>query len=133
MKTADDVILSHITFDGRIGLFIDNGYYDVWITSERSIDDGRWHHLAMSWGADGVNLYIDGEVEAQDSEFRPIVEGLLPELRFGAGSGETKFSAYSGYIDEIGLWDRGLTPAEIQHQFKAALGSGAQQIAKLAE
>jgi hypothetical protein len=118
----DASIHAHLTADGRVGFFIENGRYDVLVTTEESITDGRWHHFAASWNPSSVDLYIDGRVVAKDTDHRGIQQGILPELRIAGGPSSTRTSAFSGWIDEIALWDRALTPAEVQHQFRSAEG-----------
>lgn len=127
---TSDIIHAHLTFDGRAGLFVENGRYDAWITSEQRIDDGQWHHLAMSWGRRGIDLYIDGELAASDPGFRPVSEGILPELRFGSGSSASRHASFNGWIDEIGFWDRSLTPDEVRHQLWAARGETTTHLAQ---
>jgi hypothetical protein len=112
----------HLTADSRVGFFIENGRYDVLATSEETVADGRWHHVAASWSPSAVNLYVDGKLVASDTDYRGIQQGFLPELRFGGGPPVSQTAPFSGWIDEIALWDRALTPAEVQHQFCSAEG-----------
>lgn len=119
----DASLYAHLTADGRVGLFIENGRYDVMVTSEESITDGRWHHLATSWSPSAVELFVDGQLVARDTDHRGFQQGVLPELRFGGGPPAAKTAAFSGWIDEIALWDRRLTPAEVRHQFLSAEGA----------
>lgn len=69
-----------------------------------------------------VDLYVDGRREAQDSEFRGMQQGVLPELRFGSGPAGSGTAPFSGWMDEIALWDRALTSTEVKHQFRSAQG-----------
>jgi hypothetical protein len=122
-ETPQDASLhTHLAADGRVGFFIENGRYDVLVTSEESIANGRWHHLAASWSPSSVDLYVDGRLVANDTDHRGIQQGILPELRFGGGPPAFKTAPFSGWIDEIALWDRALTPAEVQHQVRSAEG-----------
>ena len=115
---TDDSIHAHLTADGRAGFFMENGRYDVLITSKESIDDGQWHHLAASWSSSAVHFYLDGRQVGSDTEFRAMQQGTLPELRFGSSGA----ASFTGLVDEIALWDRALTPAEVRHQFQSARG-----------
>ena len=101
---------------------MENGRYDVLITSEESIADGRWHHVATSWSPSSVDLYVDGKRVALDTEYRAMQQGILRELRFGCGPDGSTNAPFKGWIDEIALWDRALTPPEVQHQFRSARG-----------
>jgi hypothetical protein len=116
----DDSIHARLDADGRIGFYMENGRYDVLVTSEESIVDGRWHHLAASWSPSAVDLYLDGRLVGSDTEYRGMQQGMLPELRFGGGPVGSKAAPFAGWIDEIAMWDRALTPGEVQHQFQSA-------------
>jgi hypothetical protein len=118
---GSEAIHAHLTADGRAGFFMENGRYDVLIASEESINDGKWHHLAASWHSSAVDLYLDGKLVAQDTEYRAMQQGFLPELQFGAGTASYP-APFIGWIDEIALWDRALTAAEVRHQFQSARG-----------
>jgi hypothetical protein len=114
---------AHLTKDGRAGFFMENGRYDVLIASEEPINDGKWHHLVASWSPSEVDLYVDGKLAARDTEFRDMLQGVLPELYFGGNSLDSVFAPFTGLVDEIALWDRALTPEEVRHQFRSAQGN----------
>lgn len=121
-RRLDGAVHAHLTVDGRAGFFMENGRYDVLIASEFPVDDGEWHHFVATWDSDSVNLYIDGRRVAQDTEFRGEQRGLLPELEFGVTDAISKFESFSGAFDEVAIWDRSLTFAEVVHQFRSARG-----------
>jgi hypothetical protein len=99
-----------------------DGRSDIRITSKESIVDGQWHHIVASWNTSTVNLYVDGTQAASTREFRVMKKGILSELIFGGGTLGSGFAPFAGWIDEIALWDRSLTPAEVRHQFRSAKG-----------
>ena len=119
----DDAIHAHIGPGGQVGLFMENGRYDVLITSEEPTARGQWHHFVASWSPSSVDLYLNGLRVASDTEYREMLQGTLHELRFGCGpAGAKKGAPFTGDIDEIALWDRALTPTEVTHQYQSALG-----------
>lgn len=109
--------------DGRVGLFIENGRYDVLLTSEQGIADGRWHHLVASWGPMSATLYLDGQLAAHDPDFLGTRQEKLPELRAGGDPTAAGGASFTGWIDEIACWDRALSPIEVERQFQSALGA----------
>jgi hypothetical protein len=123
-RPTDDSIHAHLTADGRAGFFMENGRYDVLLVSEEAINDGKWHHLAASWSPSEVDLYLDGKRVARDSDYRGRQRGILPELRFGGGPAYSGAAPFTGWLDEIALWDRPLTVAEVAHQYQSAQGNG---------
>jgi hypothetical protein len=91
---------------------------DFEVTSKKPYNDGKWHFVLLSYNGTLLRLYIDGnEISYKESE------GAIPDstgdqpLRIGANSlEEDKF--FTGYIDEVRIWDRGLTNNEINDIYK---------------
>jgi ferric-dicitrate binding protein FerR (iron transport regulator) len=117
---SDDAIHARIEADGRVGFFIENGRYDVLLTSEEALAEGRWHHLAASWSPDTVDLYLDGRRIAWERESRDLLHGALPELRVGGGPQGDRAAFFAGDIDEVALWNRNLTSVEVAQQYRSA-------------
>ena len=83
------------------------------VISTTRYNDGKWHHILLSYDGILLRLYVDGkQVSAK------YIGGVIPDkngdqpLRIGANSlDEDKF--FSGKVDEVRLWNRGLTNSEI--------------------
>jgi hypothetical protein len=118
----DESFHGHLTSDGRIGFFMDQGPYDVLITSDEAVADGRWHHVASSWGPAAVDLYLDGQRVARDMHFRGSPQGVLHEFRLGGGVDETSKQQFTGWLGEVAVWNRPLTETEVAQQFRAGKG-----------
>jgi ferric-dicitrate binding protein FerR (iron transport regulator) len=123
---AGDSIHARFEGDGRIGFFIENGRYDVLLTSEETLIDGRWHHLAASWSPHTVDLYLDGRRVAWERTSRDSLLRSLPELRVGSGPQGKGAAAFTGDIDEFAIWDRALTSIEIEQQYRSARNGGSK-------
>jgi ferric-dicitrate binding protein FerR (iron transport regulator) len=119
-ELADNFIHVRFEADGRVGFFIENGRYDVLITSEEKIVDGRWHHLAATWSPGTADLYLDGRQIAWERGTRELLQGALPELQVGGGAPSSHFRSFKGDIDEFALWDRALTAIEVGQQYRSA-------------
>lgn len=121
------ILHTRITADGWVVFEVENGDARVSLSSSRSIADGRWHHVTASWGPSSVDLYIDGRLIGRDSETRTLAEGSFSGrfVRFGKPSLDlkNKVDSFTGWVDEIALWDRPLSPTEVACQFKEAVGS----------
>ncbi len=121
-KPSDEFMRVRLESDGRVGFFIENRRNDVLLTSEQSIDEGKWHHLTATWGPNTADLYLDGQLIGWERETRELLQGNLPDLRVG-GDPHDKYPAFfKGDIDEFAIWDRALTPLEVEQQFKSAKG-----------
>ncbi len=74
------------------------------------IKDNLWHHVVSVRQNDTTKIYIDGVLQTN------ILTALVPNFNsssivIGSVNGTGQF--FKGYIDEIGIWNRALTPLEI--------------------
>ncbi len=78
---------------------------------------GEWHHIAGTWGPEGVRSYVDGRPAGAGP-----VEGALPATvgeRFIIGDHPWHLPrSSSSLIDEVRLYDRALSPAHIAAHFR---------------
>ena len=86
---------------------------------------GEWHHVAAIYnGAQRNIIYLDGvEVAAQDVPEAKVVLGPVPgKIGQGAVIGATTRhnNIFLGLLDEIGIYNRALTPEEVQKNATAA-------------
>jgi len=99
--------------DGR-WVLANEGGSDKGLTIGSLADDGNWHHLAMTWKQDAKNgfvSYLDGRVvERRDSSNTP-----LPKLNAALILGGEKGKSFArGTLDEIRIWNRARSQAELK-------------------
>lgn len=85
------------------------------------ISDGAFHHIVGTWdGRAGgtVALYVDGTVVAQGKAKESIGEGSTP-LQIGWHSTIREHHPFTGIIDEVTVYERPLTSAEVQRLYVA--------------
>lgn len=121
------ILHTYLNASGRVGLEIEDDGDHVTLSSSHSVADGRWHQIVASWGPVSADLFIDGSRAArvrmpEDSEHDSF-RGRY--VRFGKPSLELrgKRHPFTGWVDEITLWDRPLSPVEVQVLYESALGS----------
>jgi hypothetical protein len=119
---------ARLTSSGGVRFFIENGESDVTVSSSRSVVDGQWHHVVASWGPLAVQLFIDGKLIERNDDPRILKEGTYAGryVRFGKPSSDLRkrgVKPFQGWVDEIALWNRPLTSAEVSHQFESARGA----------
>ena len=68
--------------------------------------DSLWHHVALTCDGHRVALYRDGQVVAQRDTAYTILTGMF-------GSGATEYT-FTGDMDELRIWKKGLSAAELQ-------------------
>ena len=80
------------------------------VTAAVSVEDGKWHHVAFTYTHTNktVLLYVDYVQSASRTTYSNLVYDS-GELRIASGAGARGFD---GWIDEIRLTDRVLTPEQ---------------------
>lgn len=87
------------------------------ISSNRALDDGQWHHVAATYDGKTLCFYIDGVGRGRVSRNPGSLKKTGWDLCIGNsvvdyGTGE--FLAYDGMIDEVRIYNRALSAAEIK-------------------
>ena len=75
-----------------------------------SLFDGQWHHIVGTHdGVTTATVYYDGNQVGQTTNysFRPTAAGVVTALNNLSQGGS------SGDVDDISIWNRALTPAEV--------------------
>ncbi|MBC2709783.1 MAG: LamG domain-containing protein [Desulfosarcina sp.] len=112
---------------GNARLYLNDGLAPaVSITGTTSLSDGNWHHVVVvrNGTTDENILYADGVVQdaAASQAFSRGFDSGASELNIG-WLNRAPFYHFNGLIDEVALYDRALTPAEIvAHRDAGALG-----------
>jgi hypothetical protein len=90
--------------------------------------NGNWHHIAMTWQKNTVNgfrSFLDGQlVEQRNSanvNLPPFALNMLPNL--GSYDGSQEFM--QGALDEVRIWNRALSQAEIQFRMNCEIPNSA--------
>jgi hypothetical protein len=93
------------------------------------INDGAWHHIVAVCDTDGSDLrtaiYVDssqvGTTATHAGSTTSIKTTGGASVAFGGGNG-IDASGFVGMLDEIGLWSRALTSAEVTELYNAGAG-----------
>lgn len=94
---------------------------NVFITTSNNISDSTWHMVTVTGNVTDSLIYIDGAFI--DHAPNPALPITFTNLSIG-GDGRTAAGAASvnGTIDEVGIWDRTLTDAEVSSLYNSGAG-----------
>jgi len=90
----------------------DNSGY-VEITSNDTINDGKWHHIAVTANRDGnATMYIDGSIQTNTKSISGIGDiDHTNDLFIGTNKSAGQF--WNGSIDDVRIYNKVLSLAEI--------------------
>ncbi|MDE0326080.1 MAG: LamG domain-containing protein [Candidatus Poribacteria bacterium] len=83
--------------------------------------DKNWHHIAGTYDGKTAKIYLDGEILSNvDSTFEFSGTNDI-DLRIGCTKNRPQYTFKNGFIDEVGVWQRALSQAEIAEAMKGFL------------
>lgn len=92
------------------GFHSSNSYIEI--IGKTKVHDDKWHHLAATYNKETVCLYVDGVLEAKKSVTdKPVTNKA--DVILGERINSDNF--IKGIIDELGLFNRGLTEDEVNN------------------
>ncbi len=114
---------------GHVGLYLngDDLVLRIQTTSESktitvadSVNAGDWHHAAVSFGSNGLELYLNGDLVAEDSGFTTGIDGNNNPWVIGAKAWKTSEGSndgierfFEGQIADVAIFDQQLSPSDI--------------------
>ena len=105
--------------DDRIHFAVGSSYNRA--QSDEELNDGFWHHVVGvydgSLASDNIKLYVDGELQSVTYNHTDNILDIPAQLSVGCNNGETG-DCFSGDIDEVRIYNRALTPAEIEYLYQ---------------
>jgi len=91
------------------------------VTSTRNVNDGLWHHVAITYDGTTCVMYIDGVVEKTATMSGGIRSTSTTPLRVGAKSITTPSQFFNGSMDEAAYYTSALTAERIAHHYLAGI------------
>ncbi|WP_295817683.1 PKD domain-containing protein [uncultured Microbacterium sp.] len=105
--------------NGRVNFGTYNGTQNT-ITSTNAYNDGQWHHIVASQGADGMKLWIDTQLVASS----PVTTAQVYRgfWRIGGDKtwGNTSSNYIAGTLDEVAVYPSVLSESRVRAHFAAA-------------
>jgi hypothetical protein len=100
----------------RNAVFTNNGEYTF--NSSSTIVANQWYHIVKIWDGLVSKTFINGVLSGSMSTQGNMTSASHP-IRFGYDPYYSS-NTYFGNIDDIGFWNRALTPAEVLSLYQAA-------------
>ena len=106
---------SSLIMKPRMHLTTDNGQVSIY--GDTALTVGQWHHVAAVYGPNRREIYVDGIKTVNQSVSDAYTTGSGP-IRYGNNANLDIASwdsrgSYNGEIDELRIYSRALSPAEI--------------------
>ena len=93
-----------------------------WSGSVGIVNDNNWHHITYILKSDTLRIYIDNVLDNQLTSIQtPLTWSGSRVIGCRHDLFMTTASNYAGAFDDIGIWNRALTPCEIQELYQAQL------------
>jgi hypothetical protein len=115
-------------YDGKVSLFDRDAEGSIHVPSGITTEDGIWHQVAAV--SDGVNakIYVDGVLKNTVS-YTPSGTTSTGGWFIGGESPSSGF--FNGIIDEVRIYNRALSVAEIQADFQKSPDFSSMLLAKV--
>ena len=88
------------------------------VTGSTVINPGVWHHAAVTYNGCCWQLYLDGQPETDGTDCPGEPPNFSGRAHFAIGTGQRRDGdsegSFGGWIDEVRVWKRALSPGEIQ-------------------
>ena len=89
----------------------ENGQKGANVSLTNNINTGQWNHLLGKYNGSTVEMYINGELKAQNNHTGTILSNSYP-LEIG-NKNDTNTQFFDGLIDEVSIINKSLTQSEI--------------------
>jgi len=107
---------------GRISFFPHIGSPAVsWeprVSSKEPPTPNQWHHVAAVWDGQTERLYLDGKLEAEKERTGKPNPNPYPVMIGNWEYPSCHGTCFGGVIDEVRIWRRALSEAEVARHFR---------------
>jgi len=90
----------------------------AWLAGRQALERDRWYHVAGVYDGKERRIYIDGELDAREAVTGTIARGGA--INIGKD--------FAGTIDEMRVWNRAISEAEVEQAMREDLGKVQAQL-----
>ncbi|MEM7166559.1 MAG: LamG-like jellyroll fold domain-containing protein, partial [Planctomycetota bacterium] len=116
---------------GDVAIFVQNGELKAWIEDGSStynlnpgttVTTGEWHHVSLSFGSNGAELYYDGALVDSDATTTGMT-GNTHDIAIGARDDYGSISGhFDGAIDQVAMIATQLSSSQISDLYEGGAG-----------
>jgi VCBS repeat-containing protein len=120
----------YVGTNGKLHVVMFQHYADPAVMqSSASVNDGIWHHVAVTYDGTNERFYLDGVLQGS----RVVGQvAYAPNYKYSLGVGRTTYwpddngtwYPFNGSLDEVRVWNRARSAAEIASSWNKSLGAG---------
>ncbi len=89
------------------------GNINFLVTGNKSVNDGKWHHVAAVYGSTFISLYVDGALDAQTTGSASTIQQSTYKTAIGYNT-QVVDRKWKGNIDEVRIWSTARTVDQIR-------------------
>jgi len=91
------------------------GFACDWVRGSTPADDGKWHHVAVTWAMDAEDgcVFVDGEEGTDDVGFAGLSDNAGDTVRIGFSESAHSSGNFVGRIDDVAIFGAALTPEQV--------------------
>jgi hypothetical protein len=101
--------------------FGDGSTWDNLVVTTSIITDDTWHHIAGTFDGNEISVYVDGNLEAIKITTGTIATNTRAVNIGASWGGGTLKRFFKGLVDEVAIYNRALSPEEIQQHYENGL------------
>ena len=101
------------------------------ITSPYAISNNIWHHIAATYDGSTAKIFIDGVQVVSGTPSSPPVAGIqnfLIGAMFDSSTPTNPKNYFNGYIDEVRVWNVGLTTQQIHEMMNQEIAQNGTNV-----
>lgn len=100
--------------NGGVSVLLKKGGGNYGLGVGQALNANQWYHVAATYDGSTVSIYLDGQLKGTRAVAAPIDTSTQP-MRIGSDYNTVVASLryFPGAMDEVGVWERSLTAAEV--------------------
>jgi len=112
--------------NGKTGFNVFAGGEARWGHTDEALKVDTWTHMAATYDGKVLKIYYNGELKMEEKGSGKIDTNDVP-VSIGRNS-EGDREHYAGLIDEVAIWNKALTPAQIKEAMDSVLNLKPTQV-----